>query len=91
MEDTDSYEAKADWTLLFHHEDAPENSSPSSDLLPANDHALSYEVPPDDSHPSVLVHHRQNNNEPYPVITIRSRRVVKPVQRYGHHSEGGGV
>jgi len=55
--------------LLFHHEDAPENSSPSSDLLPASDHALNDEVPPEVSHPSVLVHHRQNSNEPYLVIT----------------------
>ena len=83
IEDSDSFGVKADWTPpLFHHEDIPENnlnnnSSPTKDRVSDDN--------PDHT-PSVLVHHRQNDPEPYPVITTRSGRIVKPVQRYGRHS-----
>ena len=91
-EDTDNCKVKADWTPpLFHYDVADESSPPGDDLssaddhLPATDqdHTLSEEVPREHSHPSVMVHHRQNSREPHPVITTRSGRVVRPVQRFG--------
>ena len=84
-EDTDSTEVKADWTPpLFHHYETTENNS-SGDHIPAEDHTPGGDVAPQEiPQPSVLVHHRQDNNGPHPAITTRSGRTVKPVQRYGH-------
>ena len=70
MKDTQSPVVEQDWTPpLFTYEHAQEQpQTANTDFEP-------------DRPPSVLLHHQSNG--PHPVITTRSGRVVKPVQRFG--------
>ena len=69
MKDTQNPVVEPDWTPpLFAHEHAQEQS-------------ITVNTDFEHDRPSVLLHHQSSG--PHPVITTRSGRVIKPVQRFG--------